>query len=169
MNVSTKRAKASLIVVGCSLFGLSGCGDGGSPCHRHFEPYPDLVSGRMRTAENATLLDAMTYYAAGNYAAAATGLAAHIEQHPQQADVGYLYLANCDLALGRPYEAELQLDFLERWPGRTFRDEIDWYNALCLLCSGQDGRALDAARAIAAAPAHRYKQQAAALAADLHP
>lgn len=159
--------KGLLFVVRCSLFGLMGCGDDASPCEHHFEPYPDIITGRMRTEENATLLDAMTYYTAGNYAAAATGLAAHIEQHPQQADVGYLYLANCYLALERPFDAELQLDFLERWPGRTFRDEIDWYNTLCLVCSGQDGRALDAARAIADAPAHRYKQQAAALAADL--
>ena len=83
------------------------------PCTRFFEPYPDLVTGRMRTEANADLLEAMRLYATGDFSSAATGLKAHIEHHPQQADVGHLYLASCYLAMGQPYDAELHLDFLE--------------------------------------------------------
>lgn len=136
-------------------------------CARHFQPYPDLVSGTVRSAHNAELVDAMALYAKGRYAEAIPGLQAQIERHPDRADAAWLYLASCYLATGRPYDAELQLDFLERWPGRTYRDETAWYGVLCLLCSGQDDRALNAARAIAGAPRHTYKEQASELVEDL--
>ncbi len=137
------------------------------PCARFFEPYPDLNTGRPRTEKNAGLVDAMALYTKHDYTGAVEGLKTFIEQHPQDAADAYLYLANCYLALGKPYEAELQLDFLEHWPLHTFEDETDWYNALCLVCSGQTDRALEAARAIAATPKHAYKQKAEELVSAL--
>lgn len=139
---------------------LLACGDPDTLCDRFFEPYPDIISGRLRTAANAELLDAMALYSKGDHAGAAEGLRSFIKHRPQDADAAFLYLASCDLALGDPNEAELQLDFLERRPQRPFRDEVDWYNVLCMLCSGQRDRAFEQARSIANAPTHTYKFKA---------
>ena len=143
-----------------AVTGIACASPSSTPCERFFEPYPDLVTGTARTAANAQLLDAMTHYTAGEFEAAVKDLQGFIETHPQDADRPYLYLANCYLALGKPYDAELQLDFLERWPLKPFRDEIDWYNALCMVCSDQLDRALEQAQAIATAPRHTYRAQA---------
>jgi hypothetical protein len=129
-------------------------------CDRFFEPYPDIIGGRLSTPSNAELVSAMTLYDKGDHAKAAEELADFIAHHPQDADAAYLYLACCRLALGDPYAAELQLDFLERRPGRPFRDEVDWYNVMCMLCSGQQDRALEQATNIVNAPAHTYKNNA---------
>ncbi|MCB0815225.1 MAG: hypothetical protein KDB87_18925, partial [Flavobacteriales bacterium] len=42
----------------------------GDLCERHFEPYPDLIGQRVRTEQNAALLDAMEPYAEGDFAEA---------------------------------------------------------------------------------------------------
>ena len=154
----TQRLSTALLT-GALLLSCGGSGED-DRCARWFEPYPDLVSGTAPSDRNRELLDAMAHYARRDYAGAIPGLQQHVDRHPERADVGWFYLANCYLATGEPYKAELQLDFLEQWPGRTFRDELDWYNALCLLCSGQDDRALEAAKVIAGTASHTYKQQA---------
>ena len=164
-HTSSFRLPASAVVV-CLLL-LSCSTTDAPPCERFFEPYPDLNTGRQRTEKNAGLVDAMAHYTGHDYAAAVEGLKTFIDQHPQEAADAYLYLANCFLALGRPYDAELQLDHLEQWPLRTYQDETDWYNALCLVCSGQHERALEVARAIAASPRHAYKQKAQELVSAL--
>ena len=138
-----------------------------STCERFFEPYPDLITGRERSVRNAVLLDAMAHYSSGDHAAAIEGIQTYIEKDPSETDAARFYLANSLLALGRPYDAELQLDFVERSPAATFHDEVDWYSALCLLCSGQNARALEAAQRIANNPRHRYRPQAAKLVAAL--
>ncbi|MCB0794998.1 MAG: tetratricopeptide repeat protein [Flavobacteriales bacterium] len=137
------------------------------PCTRFFEPYPDLVSGRMRHRQNAALVDAMKAYSAGDHATAITGLERYMEQGAEGRSDARIYLASSYLAVGRPYDAEFQLDQLERSPNKSFAEVVEWYDALCWLCSGQFGRALEQARSIAARPRHTYKEQAVALMEDL--
>lgn len=78
-----------------------------------------------------------------------------------------LYLASALLGAGEPYKAEMHLDFLERVPGATFKDQTEWYNTLCWLCSGQNDRAAQEAARIAALPSHTYKKEAASLSEEL--
>src|SRR4030095_7310241 len=101
------KIPASLLVI-TALACNTGDGD---ICHRFFHPYPDLISERLRTSENEQLVDAMKRYARGSYAQDVDVFQACAHDHPQEADVAWFYSANCYLALGRPYDAELQLDF----------------------------------------------------------
>lgn len=144
---------------------LAACGDPGTSgaiCERTFEPYPDLISGRTRTKANATYLDAMALYAKGDYAGAKEGLKTFLaEQRDDQS--AYIYLACCHLALDEPYEAELQLDHLERSNTLQFDDQIDWYTVVCWVCGDQLDRARAGAVRISGSKAHTYSKEAAAL------
>ncbi len=151
---------------------LSACGSehaGGDLCTRTFQPYPDLVSDRMRSTANGSFLDAMSLYVKQDYAGAATGLEKYL--HDREADKSArLYLACCYLATQKPFDAELQLDKLEQSNEKeSFRDQCEWYTVVCWLCSDQKDRALEGAQAIASASRHTYKQEATALAKALAP
>ena len=150
-----------------ALLLLVACGPGDDTlCKRFYTPYPDMVSGRERTRNNAAFLDAMALYKAGDLQSAAEGLKAVVEG--EQADnTARMYLASALLGSGQPYKAEMYLDQLEnsRDPGNM--DQVDWYNALCWLCSGQYGRALQQCIVIARKPAHTYKAEAQLLAETL--
>jgi thioredoxin-like negative regulator of GroEL len=146
---------------------VSGCShnDPASLCERFFTPYPDLVSGRTRTASNATLLDAMAQYSAKDYTKAIEGL-----QRVLDRDAGNMtariYMASAQLAAGDPYKAEMHLDFLENDRGSDYKDQVEWYNALCWLCEGDTAKAAQQARWIASRP-QTYRDQAKELAEDL--
>ncbi|MCB9170147.1 MAG: hypothetical protein H6594_07345 [Flavobacteriales bacterium] len=157
------------IMAVCTMFLLLACGTGkGDLCEKFFMPYPDMVSGRLRTDQNAALLDAMASYSKNDFSAAAKGLEDIVRiggRKPQER----VYLASCYLALGRPFDAEYQLDRIESAPEKDYKDVADWYYALCWLCSGQLDRALEQACRIADAPAHTYKQHARDLVEALTP
>lgn len=129
------------------------------PCSRFFLPYPDHVSDRLVTERSQGLVEAMAAYNAQRHEEAATLLKAHLDRFPQDHSAR-MYLASSYLATGHPYDAELQLDFLERTRQVVFKDPVDWYNALCWLCSGQTDRALQQAERIATQRRHTYKAQA---------
>jgi hypothetical protein len=132
-------------------------------CTRFYSPYPNHIGERPRTALNAALLDAMAAYDKGDFTTAAAGLSGVIEKDAGDR-LARLYLASALLGSGEPYKAEMHLDFLERVPGATFKDQTQWFNTLCWLCSGQQARALAEAERIAGQPAHTYKAEARALA-----
>jgi hypothetical protein len=135
-------------------------------CRQFFTPYPDMVSGRERTRSNGPLLDAMAHYAAGDHARAADGLKAVVEgEHAD--NTARMYLASALLATGEPYKAEMYLDQVENSPNKGFEDQVEWYNALCWLCSGQYARCLQQCLSIIRKPAHTYKQEAQRLAETL--
>lgn len=146
---------------------LAGCGGTDTTlCNRYYKPYPDLVGERPRTPRNAGFLDAMAAYNSGNYPAAIAGFTAVLAE--DESDMtARMYLASALLGSGEPYKAEMHLDFLERRPRNGFKDQTEWYNALCWLCSGQYERALRQAQAIAALPNHTYKKEAVDLATTL--
>lgn len=170
------RTRAAYVVIGGSrnylrqmrwstllLILLCACAaDDGDPCSRFYKPYPNLIGQRPRTEANAALLDAMAAYDQGDLVRAATGLSGVVEKTPDDR-LARLYLASALLGSGEPYKAEMHLDFLERVPGATFKDQTEWYNTLCWLCSGQLDRAAQEAARIAALPSHTYKQEAASL------
>lgn len=135
-------------------------------CTTYFEPYPDLVSERVRTEENTRFIDAMVAYRAGDYATAVTGLEDYLRRPTNDASVR-IYLCCAYLATGDPGKAELQLDHIQNTHITGFDDHVDWYNALCLLCGGQLDRAKAQAEYIAAQPAHAFKGKAKELAASL--
>jgi predicted Zn-dependent protease len=145
------------------LFGgvlaLASCTGDQATCERFLEPYPDLISGRQRTTKNAPYLDAMAHYAAGRYAEAIPLLRSYLQQRDSH-DAAYLYLACSLLEQGEPFEAELELDHLERSHLKDFRDQTEWYTVLCWLCSDQRDRALEGAKGISAQPRHTYAAQA---------
>lgn len=148
------------------LMVLAACTGPADPCTRHYEPFPDLIGGRARTAQNAALLDAMARYNAGDLTAAIPVLEAELHDAPNEEQVRML-LASALLGVGRPYDAELQLDFIETSARNDYDEAAAWYTVLCWLCSGQHDRALEGARAIAARPRHAYKSKAEALVKDL--
>ncbi len=137
-------------------------------CARFYEPYPNHIGERPRNDKNAPLLDAMAAYDHGDYAAASAGLSAVIEKDAGDR-LARLYLASALLGAGEPYKAEMHLDFLERIPGETFKDQTEWFNTLCWLCSGQTDRARTECARIAAQPLHTYKENAQALNQALTP
>lgn len=137
----------------------------GDPCAAAFEPYADHVTGRARDSRNGAYIDAMASYARGDYREAAAALGAYLDQRGADRRA-YLYLAVSQLAAGQPYEAELSLDKLRQSNLPGFKDPLEWYTVLCWLCSGQEARALEGARRIAAGP-HTYREQARRLAATL--
>lgn len=144
------------------LMVLAACEGSKDPCTAFFQPFPDMVSDRFRTEKNAQLLDGMTAYSSGDFATAAERLKLYVENRRDD-DAARIYLACSYLAIGKPYDAELQLDFLEKSTRPGFRDQVDWYNALCWTCSGQYGRALEQCDRILAAKAHTYTAEAARL------
>ena len=135
-------------------------------CKRFFEPYPDMVSQRERNKANAPLIDAMAAYNQKDYATAAVGLRAIIDKNEFD-HTARMYLVSALIGSGQPYKAEMQLDFLENTKDQSYRDQVDWYNALCWLCTGQYERAMHQAIWIADQPAHTYKEQAHQLALTL--
>ncbi len=144
---------------------LSACGDSGSSgsvCEQVFQPYPDMITGRVRTKANGPYLDAMALYAQRDYAGAKEGLTAFLQQQRDDRSA-YIYLACCHLALGEPFEAELQLDHLERDNIVQFDDQIEWYTVVCWVCSDQWDRARAGAERIVGSKAHTYSKEAAAL------
>jgi tetratricopeptide (TPR) repeat protein len=139
---------------------LAACGGTDTTlCRSFYMPYPDFVSQRQRSTRNAPLLDAMAAYNSGNFPEAAAGLSQVIDADASD-KAARMYLASALLGAGEPYKAEMHLDFLERDPSSGFKDQVEWYNALCWLCSGQYERALLQAQAITRAPAHTYKTEA---------
>ncbi len=146
--------------------GCTGGSEDRTLCERTFEPYPDLISQRTRTNLNATYLDAMALYAKGDYAGARDGFVPFLKV--QRADLTpYIYLACSYLALGEPYEAELQLDHLQRSNILQYDDQIEWYRVVCWVCSDQLDRARKGAQAIVDGPAHTYKEEARTLLQEL--
>lgn len=135
------------------------------PCRAFFAPYRDLVSGRERTNLNGAYVDAMALYSQGDFAGAADGLRTYLQQ-PGADRTAYLYLAVSQLALGKPYDAELSIDQLETSNVSGYKDPCEWYTVLCWVCSGQHDRALAGARAIAQ-QRHTYQREAHALAGQL--
>lgn len=148
------------ILLAFANIALTACGPEVPACQRFFAPYPDLNPSRARTVRNGDLVDAMALYARNDHAAAAKVLERYLAGDPESESTGHFYLANCYLALGRPYDAERELDFVERDRLRPFQDEVDWYNLLCMVCSGQHERALERARSIAAQARHAYRTKA---------
>ncbi|MCU0318956.1 MAG: hypothetical protein MUE88_02600 [Flavobacteriales bacterium] len=156
----------SFIVV-IAAMALQACsGPSGDPCATFFTPYPDLYSTTERTSNNARFLDALAPYQAKDYAAAATTLEAYVRGSGAN-PMARLYLASALLATGKPYEAEMHLDALERSRLKEARDETEWYTLLCWVCSGQKERALPEAQRIGAEKLHTYNTQAADLAKAL--
>lgn len=131
-------------------------------CAAYFTPYPDLVSQRTRTMHNDVFVDGMRSYASEDYDAAIP-LLEEFAARPNADKSAHLYLACSYLATGRPYDAELELDHLERGNLTQFVDENAWYTVLCWLCSGQLDRAREGARRIAEGGKHTYKADAARL------
>lgn len=145
---------------------LIGCAQPGNLCEIHFVPYPDMVSGRVRTAENAALLDGMAVYADGDHSAAIPLLRDYLAANEHEAQAR-LYLASSLIAIGEPFDAELQMDLMEREHVHTFKDQMEWYRTICLLCSDQRDRAMQAAAAIASSLQHTYHKDAVLLLEDL--
>ncbi|MFZ1691759.1 MAG: hypothetical protein WAT74_01065 [Flavobacteriales bacterium] len=147
----------AFIVFAASLAACRGPQDN-DLCASSFTPYQDLVSDRARTSRNATYLDAMALYAQGDFEGAASGLVSYLSE-PGSDKRAYLYLAVSQLAIGKPYEAELSIDQLKAAPVPGYKDPCEWYTVLCWLCSEQHGRALEGARRIAQGP-HAFKREA---------
>lgn len=144
---------------------LLGCGGPQAEitlCQQTFAPYPDLITGRARTSANGLYLDAMAHYATGNYAEAREGLQTFLNSQIEDR-TAYIYLACSYLAMGEPYEAELQLDHLKRNSTLQYNDQISWYRVVCWVCSDQLDRAREGAQRIASSKAHTYANEAAAL------
>ncbi len=145
---------------------LSACGEGVHStdfCDRTFTPYPDVVSGRLRTKDNAAFMDAMALYAKNDFAGAAEGLEGYLRRRDAERNAR-LYLACSYIALERPFDAELQLDRLEQSPQKAdFKEQCEWYTVVCWLCSDQQDRAAEGARAITQVKRHTYAVEAAAL------
>ena len=144
------------------------CGGNGKSdrCGEFFEPYPDLISDRSRTAENANLIAAMAAYSDNEFGTASELLVKELKS-AQNVEQIRMYLASCYLGLGRPFDAELQLDFVENASRQHYAEAAEWYTVLCWLCSDQHIRALEGARTIAGKERHAYKQRAAELAKAL--
>jgi len=147
------------------LLALMACGRSGTSgrCAEFFEPYPDVISDRPRTSENANLLDAMAAYSDHEFATAAELLVKELKS-AQNLEQIRMYLASCYLGAGRPFDAELQLDFVENADRQNYAEAAEWYTVLCWLCSDQLDRALEGARLIAGKERHTFKQEAAELA-----
>jgi predicted Zn-dependent protease len=142
---------------------IAGCGSSSTTlCKQFYKPYPNIVGERQRTKDNAPFVDAMGAYDRGDFQAASEQLGKVIERTPNNY-AARMYLASALLATGEPYKAEMHLDFLERARTSGFNDQVDWYNALCWLCSAQYARALRQAQLIVAKPAHTYKAEATEL------
>lgn len=142
------------------LLVLSACGskDPASLCEKFYTPYPDMVTDRARTPDNGPFLDAMALYNDGDYAGAITGLDRAIARDPGNSAIR-MYLVSANLGAGDAYKAEMHIDFLENQSDKSYRDQVDWFNALCWLCEGDTARADKQAHYILSRP-HTYKKQA---------
>lgn len=159
------------MVLGLLAFAVlvGGCGEedqGADLCEKTFVPYPDLISGRVVTKAHTTFLHAMEAYSKEDYAMAADSLSIYLRGRDAN-KAAYLYLANAYLALGKPYDAELQLDHLENSFLLDYRDQWEWYTVVCWACSGQLDRALQGARDLTKGRRHTYKTEAERLIADI--
>lgn len=165
MNAARHSLRIALLLLPSLAF--LGCNNAPQDlCTRYFEPYPDLVSTRARNPANGTYIDAMTAYKAGDYPTAIKGLEEYL-QTPRRDAAPRLYLTCAYLATGDPYKAELYLDHITNSGIKEFNDQVDWYNALCLLCGGQTERAKAQAEWIAGRERHTYKAEAQKLVRDL--
>jgi len=142
----------------------SGCAhkDPTSLCERFFTPYQDFYSGRTRTGANAVMVDAMAHYSQKDYPAAIAGLQRVLDLNGDDM-TARLYMANAQLAAGDPYKAEMHLDFMENPRGSAYKDQVEWYDALCWLCEGDTAKAAQQARWIASRP-QTYRKEAQDLA-----
>ena len=138
----------------------------GSLFDKYFEPYTDLVSGQQLTDRNSALLDGMKAYGKGEYQNAIDLLSQYSSREPDIASP-YFYMGICYLALDKPFDAELMFDHLDRIVPNNFKDQSEWYIALCLLNSGQNDRCLDQLVTILDHRAHAYSQEAEDLKEDL--
>jgi hypothetical protein len=148
---------------------MVGCGQkdqSADLCERTFVPYPDLISGRVIMKSHTTFLHAMEAYSKEDYAMAADSLSIYLRSR-QANKAAHLYLANAYLALGKPFDAELQLDHLENSFLNDYRDQWEWYTVVCWACSGQLDRALSGARDLTKGRRHTYKAEAERLIADI--
>lgn len=139
--------------------------DQGSLCKRFYTPYPDMVTQRERTPLNSAFLDAMKMYVNEEYAQAIPILEDEVHRDPRNI-AARMYLVSALLAEDDPYRAEMHLDFMENYRDKSYRDQVEWYNALCWLCEGNLEKAAQQARYISARP-HTYRQQATELAKAL--
>ncbi|MEO8733207.1 MAG: hypothetical protein ABI373_02640, partial [Flavobacteriales bacterium] len=124
----------ALLAFGCTR------NDPKSLCERFYSPYPDLVSGRTRTGSNSVMLDAMAHYSQKDYPAAIEGLQRVLDLDASDM-TARLYMASAQLAAGDPYKAEMHLDFMENTRGADYKDQVEWYDALCWLCEGDTAKA----------------------------
>lgn len=139
---------------------LGSCGSSTSSlCESTFEPFPDLISGRVISKTNRQFLAGMEAYRNGDLRTAADSLHAYVRM-PGFNKTAHLYLANAYIGIGQPYDAELQLDHLRNSPQQLYRDECEWYTVVCWVCSDQADRALEGARRIADGRKHTYQEQA---------
>jgi predicted Zn-dependent protease len=150
-----------------ALFPACNGKDPASLCNRFYTPYPDLVSSQARIGTRNDLLDAIAFYNDGKFTEALPGLQQVIQRDPGNSLVR-MYLASACLGAGDPYKAEMHLDFLENQADPSFKDQVDWYNALCWLCEGDTARAATQARYITGRP-HTYRKEAQALIDALKP
>lgn len=153
-----------------ALVALStGCDAGngsGDLCSSTFEPYPDIITGRVIREVHRPFLDGMEAYSRGDHADAAALLERYLDQ-PQYNKAAHLYLANSLLVLGKPYDAELQLDRLENSNMRDYVDQTDWYTVVCWVCSDQLDRARAGAEKIVKGRRHTYTKEAKELLSKL--
>lgn len=166
-RVLLRDMNRTLLLLPLLFASCAGRVDTDSLCTEHFRPYPDMISGQARNAKNSAYVDAMTRYKAGDYAEAGDMLQAYLAERRDASKSAYMYLASCQLATGKPYEAELTLDRLEHSTEQGFSDQCEWYTVLCWLCSGQQDRALGGARLVASQERHTYKKQAVRLVEEL--
>lgn len=143
------------------VFVLAACNNekDADACKTFFRPYPDLFANTERSPRNAALLDAMAKYRTGDYANAEHMLKAYLGQ-PDHKDIALIYLASAQLAQGRPFDAELQLDHLEKSNLKDIREETEWYTLLCWVCSEQHDRAVEEARRMAGLARHTHQRDA---------
>lgn len=156
----------AVLILAALAFSCSGPADKAeSLCDRFFTPYPDVITQRERTPLNSAFMDAMEMYVNGNYAHAIPILEEVVHRNPRN-NSARMYLVSALLAEKDPYRAEMHLDFLENYRDKSYRDQVEWYNALCWLCEGNLDKAAQQARYIAAKP-HTYRHEAAQLAQAL--
>lgn len=138
---------------------IASCGSPSTDlCSKYNTLYPDLISQRVETLRNTELVQGGRAYAAGDYESAITHFTNYSDVYLHE-PLPYFYKAICQLQLERPYEAELTLDMLETLKDKSFNDQAEFYNVVCLLCSKQNDRALALAKKINAKNRHSYSQQ----------
>ena len=149
------------------LLFLTACmGEREDLCKKYELIYPDHISGRIETARNMNLLKGAEAYSAKNYELAITYFTKHADIYKTR-PAAYLYKAVSQLQLGMPFDAERTLDAIEDLPDKSFSDQVDYYNVLCLICSGQPERALETAKKVSAKARHSYRLEIQEMVKDL--